>query len=152
MQVEEPDYTQQLAEYHKQVDDVMHALDPYLPTTAPAPQPAINSSLSTASATTGRQSLQVAPAAASSVMKGGGEPPGRQLLQNNAEQDLLLVYTPAAAAEMGGETALQSRAWLAVEEANKYYADSGIPITLRVVGIRRVSDPLLGGWWWRISV
>jgi len=151
MEVDEPDYPQLLGEYHKQVSDVMHALEPYLPTTAPAPQPASNSSVSTASATTGRQPLQVAPAAARSVVKGGGRLPGRQLLQQgNTEQDLLLVYTPAAAAELGGETALQSRAWLAVEEANKFYADSGIPITLRVVGIRRVSG--FAVWWLAVGI
>jgi hypothetical protein len=64
----------------------------------------------------------------------------RKLAQNdNIRQDLLAVFTPAAAARVGGQNNIKSQIQQAVLMANKAYADSGIPVTLFLLDMRQVS-------------
>lgn len=62
----------------------------------------------------------------------------RKLLQTNTVHDLLVVYTPAAAASAGGDAGIQNTIRIAVEYTNLAYANSRIPMTVRLVGMRPV--------------
>lgn len=66
----------------------------------------------------------------------------RRLLQTNVVHDLLVVYTPAAARHAGGDFAIQNTIRIAVSEANLMYANSRVPIRMRLLSIRAVSTIL----------
>lgn len=97
--------------------------DPAIPSTGASSVTAPTTTTKTTSAT-------------DSEPQGGGR---RRLQQANTVQDLLVVYTPAGAAAAGGEAAIQNTIRTAVAETNKAYADSGVPVTLNLVGARLVS-------------
>jgi hypothetical protein len=63
---------------------------------------------------------------------------GRKLLQGNVVQDVLMVYTPAAASGMSGAANAENQIRIAIADTNKAYTDSGIALTLNIVGIRQV--------------
>ncbi|MBV9128168.1 MAG: hypothetical protein JO117_08795, partial [Verrucomicrobia bacterium] len=61
-------------------------------------------------------------------------PPGSEL----PTFDLLVVYTPAARDGAGGDDAVQALAELAIADANQCYANSGINVRGRLVGVTPV--------------
>lgn len=54
---------------------------------------------------------------------------------NPVTVDVLILYTPGAASYSGGASNVQATANLAVAEANQTYANSGVFVTLRLVGV-----------------
>lgn len=65
----------------------------------------------------------------------------RKLLQTgNTVIDYLVVYTAAVVTAQGGEANAQNTIRNTVARINQIYANSGIQVTLNLVGMRRVSQ------------
>lgn len=119
-------------EYDSSKHVVVEYKEPNLPRKMVVPTP---EQLAAASATSTADAGAPAP---SPVLLGdvGGR---RRLRQSgNVRQDLLVVYTPAAAARSGGVQAVEATIRNTVAATQKAYSDTGISITLNLVGIRQV--------------
>jgi hypothetical protein len=64
--------------------------------------------------------------------------PSPEMLERGYVHDLLVVYTPAASARYGNTT-LESMVMNAVEAANQAYRNSGVAITLNLVGLQQLA-------------
>lgn len=78
---------------------------------------------------------QVAPAASTDIGRSDATP---EMLAMGYVHDLLVVYTPAARARYGKGT-LESLVQNAVQAANQAYRNSGVAITLELVGLQEVN-------------
>ncbi|SDD06876.1 M12 family metallo-peptidase [Aquimonas voraii] len=71
-----------------------------------------------------------------------GKPGAAQALMDSGDQvDVLLMYSPAARDAAGGVSQISAQAQAAVDSANTVFANSGMRMRFRVVGIE-----LLEGW------
>jgi len=84
------------------------------------------------------------PAADDSAVGGTDGRRHRKLLQtSNTVIDYLVVYTTAVVNAVGGEANAQNTIRNTVARMNQIYVNSGVQITLNLVGMRRVSQHTL---------
>ncbi len=60
--------------------------------------------------------------------------------------DMLVAYTPGAKAAAGGEAAIKAMIQTGIADTNKAFADSGVNLAVRLVGIMSVSQNETGNW------
>ncbi len=85
--------------------------------------------------------VRVPPLPASGFAEAQSEPAAGA----NTQVDVMIVYTAAARVAAGGTPSIQNKIQLAVTEINLSYAQTGIPMELRLVHSREVSYDESGG-------
>jgi hypothetical protein len=65
--------------------------------------------------------------------------PQQWIVSTNFTHDLLVLYTPASLSILGTAENVRQTAEISVEMANKAYADSNVPLKLRIADVRLVS-------------
>jgi hypothetical protein len=67
-------------------------------------------------------------------------------LAENPVIDMLVAYTPSAVAEAGGTDAIQALIQTGIADTNKAFQDSGVALSVRLVGTLAVRQNETGNW------